>query len=47
MHSKPDGALINLYNDRKIAIAEDIDDIRNGLHLTINNTDGYEWWLHW
>lgn len=26
----------------KIAIAEDIDDIRNGLHLIINNTDGYE-----
>ncbi len=26
----------------KIAIAEDIDDIRNGLNLIINNTDGFE-----
>lgn len=26
----------------KVAIAEDIDDIRNGLHLIINNTDGFE-----
>ena len=25
----------------KVAIAEDIDDIRNGLHLIINNTDGF------
>lgn len=26
----------------KVAIAEDIDDIRNGLHLIINNTEGFE-----
>lgn len=26
----------------KVAIAEDIDDIRDGLHLIINSTDGYE-----
>lgn len=26
----------------KVAIAEDIDDIRNGLRLIINNTDGFE-----
>ena len=26
----------------KVAIAEDIDDIRNGLQLIINSTDGYE-----
>ena len=26
----------------KVAIAEDIDDIRNGLHLIINSTEGYE-----
>jgi DNA-binding NarL/FixJ family response regulator len=26
----------------KVAIAEDIDDIRNGLHLIINSTEGFE-----